>query len=194
MTPLVSVFLGFLFLKERLTRWQKVSVLLAFVGVLNLSLHQGTFPWIAMVLALSFGLYGLLRKLAKIDAITGLTIETMLLAPISLAYIILLSHQEQSAFLSGTLQHNLMLPLSGVVTAIPLLLFVGAAHRLRLSTIGFLQYITPSMHFFLAVIVYNEPFSHSHFVSFLFIWAALIIYSLHTIRVNTKKRMAFTTE
>jgi chloramphenicol-sensitive protein RarD len=149
--------------------------------VLNLTFYQGQFPWIALVLASSFGLYGLLRKLAKVDAMLGLTVETALLAPISLGYLIFLSSQQQGAFLAGSLQLNLLLPLSGLVTAIPLLLFIGAARRLRLATLGFLQYITPSLHFVLAVGLYGEEFSSSHLISFLFIWIGLGIYSGDTL-------------
>lgn len=180
-TPLISVLLGFLFLRERLSLWQQVSVLLALTGVLYLTFQQGQFPWIALILAISFGLYGLLRKLAKVDAVVGLTVETLLLAPATLVYLIYLSAGEQSAFLAGTLRLDLLLPLSGVVTAIPLLFFIGAARRLRLMTIGFLQYITPSLHFAWAVGLYNEPFSPGHLISFLFIWAGLGIYSADTI-------------
>lgn len=181
MTPLISVLLGFLFLRERLSLWQQVSVLSAFIGVLNLTFHQGRVPWIALVLAASFGLYGLLRKMAKVDAMTGLTIETALLTPLSMGYLMFLSTQHQATFLTGSLQLNLLLPLSGVVTAIPLLLFVGAAKRLRLATIGFLQYITPSLHFVIAVGLYGEPFSYNHLISFLFIWFGLGVYSGDTI-------------
>ncbi len=130
-----------------------------------------------MVLATTFGLYGLLRKLAKVDAMIGLTVETLLLSPFALGYILYLANLQQGNFLAGTLRLDILLPLSGVVTAVPLLLFVGAARRLRLSTIGFLQYITPSLHFILAVGLYGEPFSQGHFISFLFIWAGLGIYS-----------------
>ncbi len=107
----------------------------------------------------------------------GLTVETLLLGPFALGYLIFLSTQQQSAFLAGSLRLDLLLPLSGVVTAIPLLLFVAAARRLQLATIGFLQYITPSLHFMLAVGLYNEPFSRGHLVSFLLIWVGLGIYS-----------------
>ncbi len=176
-TPLLSVLLGFAFLRERLNRWQLFSVLLALIGVLNLAFHHSQFPWIALMLATSFGLYGLLRKVARVEAMIGLTVETLLLAPIALGYLIYLAMQQESSFLVGTLQLDLLLPLSGVVTAVPLLLFVAAARRLRLATTGFLQYITPSLHFILAVWLYNEPFSQGHLVSFLFIWTGLGIYS-----------------
>jgi len=176
-TPLLSILLGFIFLRERLNRWQMFSVLLALIGVLNLTLHHGQVPWIALILASSFGLYGLLRKVAQVEAMIGLTVETLLLGPFALAYIVYLTTQQDSSFLTGTLRLDLLLPLSGVVTAIPLLLFVAAARRLQLATIGFLQYLTPSLHFILAVGLYNEPFSHGHLLSFLFIWTGLGIYS-----------------
>lgn len=176
-TPLLSVLLGFIFLRERLNRWQLFSVLLALVGVLNLAFHHHQFPWIALVLAVSFGLYGLLRKVAQVEAMIGLTVETLILGPIALGYLVYLATQQESSFLVGTLRLDLLLPLSGVVTAIPLLLFVAAARRLQLTTIGFLQYITPSLHFILAVWLYNEPFSQGHMISFIFIWTGLGIYS-----------------
>jgi len=176
-TPLISVLLGCIFLRERLNRWQLCSVLLALAGVLILATHHSRFPWIALVLAITFGLYGLLRKVARVEAMIGLTVETLLLGPIAFGYIIYLTIQHQSAFLAGSLQLDLLLPLSGVVTAVPLLLFVAAARRLQLATIGFLQYLTPSLHFILAVVIYNEPFSQGHLVSFLFIWTGLGIYS-----------------
>lgn len=176
-TPLLSVLLGFVFLRERLSRRQLLSVLLALLGVLNLTFQHGQFPWISLTLAASFGFYGLLRKVARVEAMIGLTVETLLLAPIALGYLIYLATQQESSFLTGTVQLNLLLPLSGVVTAIPLLLFVAAARRLQLATTGFLQYITPSLHFILAVWLYNEPFSQGQLISFLFIWAGLGIYS-----------------
>lgn len=183
-TPLISVSLGFVFLQERLSFWQKISVLCAFIGVLNLTFHQGRFPWIALLLASSFSLYGLLRKLAKVEALIGLTVETALLAPLSLGYLIFLFFQREGAFLQGSLQLDLLLPLSGLVTAVPLLFFIGAARRLRLATIGFLQYITPSLHFALAVGLYKEGFSFRHLVSFLFIWIGLGVYSADTLWKN----------
>jgi len=176
-TPLLSVLLGFLFLGERLSRWQQLSVLLALIGVLSLTVQYGRPPWIALFLAGSFGLYGLLRKIARIDALIGLTVETLLLAPLALGGIVWFVAGGQAGFLNGTPRLDLLLPLSGVVTAIPLLCFIGAARRLRLATTGFLQYITPSLHFLLAVGLYHEPFSRAHLLSFLFIWAGLAVYS-----------------
>ncbi len=185
--PLVSVLLGFVFLRERLRRWQQISVLLAILGVINLTVQYGQLPWIALILAMSFGIYGLLRKTVKVEAMVGLTLETLILAPFALGYLIYLS-TEQGSFLVGNIRLDLLLPLSGVVTAIPLLCFVAAARLLRLSTLGFLQYITPSLHFVLAVGLYGEPFSSAELVSFLFIWAGLGLYSgdaLWSKRYNT---------
>jgi len=181
--PLVSVLLGRVFLRERLSGWQRLSVAFALGGVLNLAFRQGQFPWIALVLATTFGLYGLLRKIARVEAMLGLTVETLLLAPLSLGYLVYLLFQQQGAF-GESLRFDLLLPLSGVVTAIPLLLFVGAARRLRLATIGFLQYITPSLHFLLAIGLYHEPFSRNQFASFLLIWFGLGIYSWDSIQKN----------
>lgn len=180
-TPLLSVLLGFIFLRERLNRWQLCSVLLALLGVLNLTFQHGQFPWIALLLATSFGFYGLLRKLAKVEAMVGLTVETLLLAPFALGYILFLAEGQQANFLAGSLRLDLLLPLSGVVTAIPLLLFAGAARRLQLTTVGFLQYITPTLHFLWAIGLYHEAFSQAHFSSFLFIWAGLAIFSANAI-------------
>jgi chloramphenicol-sensitive protein RarD len=187
-TPLISILLGFVFLQERLNRWQLFSVLLALIGVLTLAFHHSQFPWIALALATSFGLYGLLRKLVKVEAMIGLTVETLLLGPAALAYLIYLATHQENAFLAGTVRLDLLLPLSGVVTAIPLLLFVAAARRLQLATIGFLQYITPSLHFILAVGLYHEPFSHGHLISFLFIWTGLGIYSGNALWKNRTAR------
>lgn len=177
MTPLISILLGFAFLGERLSTWQKISVSFAFVGVLYLVFAYGQIPWIALVLASSFGLYGLLRKVARIDSLIGLTVETVLLAPVAGIYLCYLSYSHHAAFLNGSIADDILLPLAGVVTAVPLLLFVSAARRLQLSTIGFLQYITPTLHFILAVVVFLEPFSIDQFISFLLIWLGLVIYS-----------------
>lgn len=181
-TPLVSVLLGFVFLRERLRRWQHVSVGCALLGVLNLVFQHGQMPWVALTLALTFGSYGLLRKVARVDAMLGLSVETLLLAPISLGFLLYLESQHLGTFAAGSLRLSLLLPLSGVVTAIPLLLFVGAARRLRLATIGFLQYITPSLHFMLAVFLYREPFALNQLTSFVLIWCGLAIYSVDALR------------
>lgn len=176
-TPLVNVFLGYALLGERLHRWQTVSLLLAVTGVVLLAVRYGQLPWIALVLAVSFGLYGLLRKTVAVDSLVGLSIETFLAGPVALLFLVDRGVAGQGAFLAGSLHDSLLLPLAGVVTAVPLLLFTAAARRLRLATMGFLQYITPSLHFLLAVWVYGERFTTTHLITFLCIWTGLALYS-----------------
>ncbi len=176
-TPFVSVLLGFLFFQERLRRLQMVSLFLAAAGVILLTIQYGRVPWVAMILAFTFGSYGLLRKIVTVDSLTGLTVETLLLGPAALGYLAFVSWQGDSGFLTNGVQVSTLLVLAGVATAVPLLLFASAARRLRLATIGFLQYITPTFHFLLAVLLYKEPFTRAHLVSFLFIWSGLCCYS-----------------
>lgn len=176
-TPFVSVLLGFFFFQERLRRLQLVSLLLAAIGVLLLTLQYGRFPWVAILLALTFGSYGLLRKIVTVDSLTGLTVETLLLGPAALGYLIFVFWQGNGAFPAQEAQTNALLMLAGIATAVPLLLFASAARRLRLATIGFLQYITPTFQFLLAVLLYKEPFTQAHLVGFLFIWSGLCCYS-----------------
>ncbi len=176
-TPFVSVLLGFGFLKERLKRAQWVGLLLAAVGVLLLTFQYGRIPWVALTLAATFGSYGLLRKIVSVDALTGLTVETILLSPLALGFLWYVDRHGTGAWLHGPQTTDLLLIAVGVVTAVPLLLFASAARRLRLATIGFLQYLTPTLHFLLAVVVYGEPFTAHHLVSFVFIWAGLACYT-----------------
>ncbi|MDD4768049.1 MAG: EamA family transporter RarD [Desulfotomaculaceae bacterium] len=180
--PLVSVLLGIVFLKEKLSLWQMVSFLLAFVGVLNMAVSFGALPWVSLALAVTFGMYGLLKKIVSLDAISGLTIETMIIAPLALAYL-------AYAFKSGTLvfsfgfSHITILTMgAGVVTAAPLLLFAAGANRLPLYAVGFLQYLSPTISLLLGVFLYKESFTTVHLVSFSLIWAALIVFSLATTR------------
>jgi chloramphenicol-sensitive protein RarD len=177
--PLVNVLLGFVFLHERLRTWQKVSVALATVGVAYLTWQRGEIPVLALVLAGTFALYGLLRKVVRVDAMTGLTVETLLLAPVALVYMVFLEWTGVAKF-GSNLSTTLLLPLGGVITAVPLLWFANAVRRLRLATIGFLQYLAPSLQFLLAVAAFGEPLTRAHVVSFGCIWAALVIYSIES--------------
>lgn len=179
--PLISVLLGFVFLGERLQRWQYISLLLALIAVVGLTVIQGQLPWVALVLAATFGTYGLLRKRVAVDALVGLTVETLLLAPLALA-VLLWKHQSGVMFWGQLPADPYVLMMSGVVTAIPLLLFAAAARRLRLATVGFLQYVTPTLHFLQAVVLYREPFTATHAACFSLIWAALLIYSWASLR------------
>jgi chloramphenicol-sensitive protein RarD len=181
--PLVSVLLGYLFMRERLGRLAMASIVMATVGVLVMAVHHGRLPWIALILALTFGLYGLLRKLAAVEALTGLAVETLLLFPVAAGYLCYLAVMGLGAFPSLSLHDDLFLPMAGFITAIPLLWFAAAARRLRLATIGFMQYLTPTLHFLLAVLVFGEPFSRSELVSFACIWTGLGLYSWHAARL-----------
>lgn len=187
--PLVSVVLGVLFLRERLRPWQWLPVGLAAVGVAYLTLEYGRLPWLALVLALSFGLYGLLKKLAPLNALHGLTLETGSVFLPALAYLVGIEIAGQGAFGHGPLSQTVLLALTGVVTAIPLLLFAGGARRVPLTTLGLLQYIAPSLQFLLGVFVYGEPFGLAQLVGFSLIWLALAIFSAEGVLAQRRQRL-----
>ncbi len=183
LTPLVSVLLGVFVLKERLERPVAISLAIAACGVVWLTLLSGRPPWIAVGLALSFGSYGLTRKLVRgVGAVAGLTVETALLSAFALGYLAWSHERGTLAFLSGSPRLDVLLLLAGPITAIPLLLFAGAVARLPLSSLGFLQYVSPSMQFLLAVLVYGEPFSAAQAGAFGVIWLALVVFAAHTLR------------
>ncbi|NLO21233.1 MAG: EamA family transporter RarD [Syntrophomonadaceae bacterium] len=181
--PLISVMLGIIFLKERLSLWQLLAFLLATIGVLSLTLQYGTFPWVALILALSFGFYGLFKKLTSLDSITGLTLETMLTCIFALAYLIYLRAANLGSFHFSLSAQSGLLFGAGIVTAVPLLLFGAGAHRLPLFVLGFLQYINPTMTLLLGTLLYHEPFTRGHLLSFGLIWIALIVFSLSKTRM-----------
>ena len=181
MTPLVNVLFGATFLRERLTRWQFVSVLLALAGVLNLTFGYGRFPWLAITLCVSFGLYGLLRKQSGVRPIPGLFLETTLLTPLAAAYLVYLQRAGTGALVSAAWPMVLLLVSTGIVTGLPLVWFGHAARKLRLTTLGFLQYLSPSCSFFLGVFLYHEPFTRAHLVTFTFIWIALVIFTVEAV-------------
>ncbi len=180
-TPLVSVFLGMIFLKERLRRMQVVALGLATFAVGVMTIRYGHFPWVSLALAFSFGLYGLIRKIAPVGALVGLTIETMLLSVPALLYLGYLDHLGTGAFWRMGTGTDLLLAGAALVTALPLLLFTIGARLLHLSTVGFLQYIAPSCTFTLAILVYNEPLARPQLAAFILIWAALVLYSLDSV-------------
>jgi chloramphenicol-sensitive protein RarD len=183
LTPLVNVLLGVVVLKERLDRPVAAALALATGGVLWLALLAGRPPWIALALALSFGSYGLVRKLVRnVGAVAGLTVETALLTPLALAYLAWAHERGTLAFFAGSPARDVLLVLSGPVTAVPLLLFAGAVARLPLSSMGLLQYVSPSVQFLLAVLVYSEPFTAAQAGAFALIWLALVVFAAHTVR------------
>ena len=175
--PLVSVLLGMIFLKERLTFWQNIAFVLAILGVVFLTVQQGRFPWIALSLAVGFGLYGLLRKTSRVGSITGLTAETAILTPAALAFLLLLVFRKTSAVAGASMTTHLLLIGAGIVTAVPLVWFAKGARRIPLSMIGFFQYLAPTITLLLGIFVFKEPFTTTHLISFGLIWAALIIYT-----------------
>lgn len=176
--PLFSVLLGIIVLKEKLSWWQSVSLGLATIGVLNMSLHLGGIPWIALALASTFGLYGLCKKIVNVGALTSIAIETLLVAPLSLAYISYLQNAGVSSFTGSDFAVTILLMGAGAVTATPLILFAFGANKLPLSMLGFLQFLSPTIALLIGVFVYHEPFTSVHLVSFGFIWLALAIFSL----------------
>ncbi len=180
--PLVSVLLGIVFLRERLSFWQIVSFLLAFAGVLNMAVSFGALPWVSLGLALTFGMYGLLKKILCLDATGGLAIETMIITPLALAYLAHVYKGGIMVFGPAFSPVTILTVGAGVVTAVPLLLFAAGANRLPLYAVGFLQYLTPTITLILGVFLYKEPFTPAHLVSFSLIWAALVVFSLATTR------------
>jgi len=180
--PLVSVVLGVVVLGERLRPAQWAAVGLAVVAVGWQIIGFGTVPWVALTLAVSFGFYGLIRKVAKVDAFTGMFVETLVLSPLAVGYLVFIAVVGGGAFGRLGVQMDLLLVLSGVITPLPLILFVAGAQRIRLSTIGLLQYIAPTGQFLLAVFLYDEPFTRDNLVTFALIWLALALYTFDTLR------------
>jgi chloramphenicol-sensitive protein RarD len=180
--PLVSFVLGVVWLGERLTKIQLVAIGLAVLGVINQTVSLGYLPWISLALAVSFGIYGLIRKTVAVESLEGLTIEAIILAPVSLGYIVYLVATGQGAFFHVSLTTDLLLVTAGPITAIPLLLFAAGARLVRLSTMGFLQYLAPSISLLLAVFLYHEPFTQAHAVTFALIWSALALVTWEALR------------
>ncbi len=180
--PLFNVLLGVMVLRERLSPWQGLAAALAIIGVLNLTFQSGTFPWVSLALASSFGLYGLIRKTIRLNSVEGLFIETALVAPLALAYLVYLSAAGTAALGAHDRTTDVLLMLSGVITALPLLAFASAARRLQYTTVGFFQYIGPTIHFLLAIFVYGEVFTGAHLITFGLIWAALAIFTADSLR------------
>jgi chloramphenicol-sensitive protein RarD len=180
--PLVSIVIGVTVLGERLTRVQMAAIALATLGVLNQTVSLGYLPWVSLVLAVSFGVYGLIRKTVAVESLEGLTVEAIILAPLSLGYIVYLVASGQGAFFHVDVTTDFLLILAGPLTAIPLLLFSAGVRLIRLSTIGFLQYLAPSISLVLAVFLYNEPFTHAHAITFALIWSALALVSWEAFR------------
>ena len=174
--PLVSVLLGVIFLRERLRAMQWVPVGLATIGVIYLTVTYGRLPWIALSLAFSFGIYGLVKKLAPLGSLYGLTLETALVFPAALIYLAFVDSAGTGVFLHHSTLTDILLIGTGVVTSIPLLMFASAARQIPLTMIGVLQYVAPTLQFLIGVFLYHEPFDHSRLIGFSLVWIALIIF------------------
>jgi chloramphenicol-sensitive protein RarD len=180
--PLVSVFFAYAFLGERLRRLQVVALGLAALGVVNQVVALGALPWVSLVLAVSFAGYGLMRKRIPLDATSGLFYETLLGAPFAAAWLLWVAQQGGLSFGALGRETDALLAASGLVTAVPLVLFAAGARRLRLTTMGFLQYIAPTLTFLLAVFAFGEPFSARQGWTFVLSWAGLACYTLDLLR------------
>jgi chloramphenicol-sensitive protein RarD len=182
--PLLSVVLGIVILKERLNLLQIIAFLLACGGVLYLTIDYGRFPWIALLLACAFGLYGLLKKTTQIESMSSLMIETMFLSPIALGIMFYQISHGRVALFSISVSTDFLLVLAGVITVLPLYWFAQGAKRIPLFSVGFLQYIAPTLMLVIGIFIYNETFTRAHLVSFGFIWIALVLYSLTLVRAS----------
>ncbi|MDO6685650.1 MULTISPECIES: EamA family transporter RarD [unclassified Agarivorans] len=186
--PLFNVILGMLFLGERFRRAQWAAIGLALIGVLIQVISYGSLPWIAMSLAVSFGIYGLLRKKVNLGALPGLFVETLWLLPLAAAYLWIFADSPTSHLTHNSTGLNVLLLSAGIVTTLPLLCFAAAATRLRLSTIGFFQYIGPSLMFMLATSVYGEELEPMKLLTFAFIWVGLGVFTWDALRNQRKQR------
>lgn len=187
--PLLSVLLGMLFLRERLRLGQAVAIGVATVGVLFLTVMYGSLPWIALGLGSSFAVYGLLRKITAIESLAGFALETLLMLPLALGYLLFLGAGGGGVFGHTDLTTTLLLASSGIVTAVPLILFAAGARRINLTLVGILQYIAPSMQFTLGVTLFGEHLSPQRLIGFAIIWLALAIYTAESLwqRAGRKK-------
>ena len=182
--PLVSILVAVVFLRERLDKMRLAAITCAFIGVASMVYSFGKIPWVSLTLAFTFALYGLLKKILPVSALTSIMLETLLITPLALVYEYSLWQQGVSFYASGNLQVIMMLTGAGVVTAIPLLLFTAGARLLPLKIIGFLQYISPTLTLLIGVFVYNEAFTASHLLAFGWIWAALLLFIVSQLRSN----------
>lgn len=172
--PLVSILLAMIFFKERFNRLEWVAILFAFIGVLYMTLKLGEFPFVSLILAFSFGVYGLLKKLVPLNAMSSITIETIVTAPMAIIYFIYMVMYHSLSI--GLNMSSFWLLFSGVITAVPLLAFSAGAVRIPLSLMGFIQYIGPTLIFILGVFVFKEPFNMDQFITFCFIWFGIFVY------------------
>lgn len=176
--PLISILMGVLFLKERFRPWQWVSVGLATLGIVYLTLAHGSLPWIALTLAFSWASYGLIKKMTPLESLEGLTLETAILFLPALLFLVLVEHGGQGPFLQGEMGFDFMLALSGPITTLPLWMFATAVRQTPLSIMGLLQYSSPTLHFLIGTLIYHEPFTKPQVIGFGLVWTALLLLGL----------------
>lgn len=184
--PLINVLFGVAVLKERLHKGQWVSIGLALIGVSMITFQYGQVPWIALSLALSFSMYGLAKKMVSMDSMIGLTWETIFVAPIAFFYLVFIQVNHTSTIMNLSWVQIVLLLLAGAATAMPLYWFAQATKLLPFSTVGFIQYLAPSTSLLLAIFVFHETFTPTHFISFAFIWAALVVFTFTSFKRKAK--------
>lgn len=177
LTPLVNILLGYWVLQERLNHWEWLAVGLALLGVVNEFIALGAVPWVSLFLAITFGVYGLVRKQVPVDAVSGLWVETLAMLPFVLAYAIWQANVGHAVFVAQDWQTQGLMAAAGLLTAVPLMAFAAATQRLTLATVGMLMYINPTMQFATAVFLFNEPFAPNRLLTFVCIWSGLALYS-----------------
>ncbi|MBF0121341.1 MAG: EamA family transporter RarD [Desulfobacterales bacterium] len=187
--PLISVLLGVIFFNENLRKWQCISLVIAAVSVIYLTITYGYFPWIALTLAITFSIYSLIKKTAPLGSIYGLIIETGILFLPALFYLIYSESIGKGIVFHSNIISNIMIIGSGVVTIVPLIMFVYAVQKIPLSLVGILQYIAPTMQFLIGLLVYREPFTYHQFIGFVFIWIALFIYGIEGFFANRTEKL-----
>ena len=186
--PLLNVAIGMAFFQEKMRRLQLFAIGLAIVGVGIQVVTFGSVPWVALALASSFAIYGAIRKRLPVDSISGLWLETTLLVPVMLGYLLFFADSPSADMTANSWQLNVLLMAAGLVTTIPLLCFTAAAQRIRFATLGFFQYIAPSLMFILAVNLYDEPLAESKLITFVIIWSALALYTFDSVIQRQRNR------
>ena len=184
--PLISVCLGVVVLRERLKRIQWVAVAFAAAGVIWLNWHTGRLPWLGLALAATFAVYGLLRKTSVLGPLEGLTLETLLIAPLVLPWLGLITWSGQGALATGSSSLVFWLVMAGPLTAVPLMLFATAARRLKLATLGLFQYLSPSLQLAIGVVIFGEPFDGQRLAGFVLIWTGLAVYTAHSLALSRR--------
>lgn len=185
--PLISVLIGVIFFREKLRLWQWIPIAIAAVGVLYLTLALGSLPWIALTLAFTFAFYGAVKKIAPLNSFQGLTLETVILLLPAVLYLLFSETQGNGAFMHQGVWVDFLLIGTGLITTIPLLLFASATKRIPLSVIGVLQYIAPTIQFFIGILVYREVFTMRQFAGYCFVWVALVIFGADSYKAYRKR-------